>query len=1051
MAGFFINRPVFAWVLAILISIGGVFAFQTLPVESYPTVAPPQVQISTSYPGANADTVENTVTQVIEQQLKAIDGLLYFTASSNSNGGSSITLTFESGTDADTAVVQTQARVAQAQPRLPAEVIRQGVSVQKVNPSFLMVVTMSAKSGTLDLYHLNDFVASQVVDPLQRLPGVGLVLQFGGELGMRIWLNPDRLQAYGMSPAQVMEAVRSQNVQFATGSVGARPAVPGQQLQATVNAEGRFSSPSEFENIILRAETGGATVRLKDVARVEYGPQTYAFETRGKGPTAGFAIQTLPNANALAVGETVRAKMRELERTFPPGVAWGLAFDTTEFIDIAIKEVMYTLVEAVILVFLVMLLFLQSFRATLIPTLVVPVALLGAALGMYALGFSINQLTLFAMVLAIGIVVDDAIVVIEATERIMREEHLSPLEATRKAMGQITNAIVAITVVLAAVFIPAAMQTGTVGGIYRQFAMVIAVSMVFSAFLALTLTPALCATVLRSTHLNIGFFHWFNRAFDRSQTAYVRTLSSSLRKTPRWMMSFAVLVVLAGFLYMRLPGGFVPDEDQGMVFSMLELPPGATLERTMATLDGVNDKLMQNDAVRITNRVGGFSFMGTGENMGQMFIGLQHWDEREQTAPQFLSWAWANVSARTDEARVLFMPMPTIMGLGQMGGFDFYLEDRTGEGRPALNQAMATLLQEAAKEPTVTQVRPNAAQPAPRLKLSIDRVQAEALGVDASEVYTAIQLMLAPVYVNDFIYAGRVRRLILQADAPYRMTPAAFNGFYLPSTQTRPDGQPRMIPLSNLVRTEWEVAAPALYRFNGYPAMQITGQAALGLSSGEAIETMERLVREKLPQGMNFDWAGLSLQEKVAGNQAPLLFAMALVVVFLCLAALYESWSTPVSVMLIVPLGLLGAVIAVTLRGLPNDVFFKVGLITIIGLSAKNAILIVEFALAEQQQGKTLYQAVLEAARLRLRPILMTSFAFILGVLPLVVSTGAGANARHSIGTGVVGGMVTAALLGVLLVPVFYVVVRRLMGDKLDEVLVPAGRIARTDEPLDPH
>ncbi len=1046
MAGFFINRPIFAWVIAILISVGGMFAFSTLPVESYPAVAPPQVQISTSYPGANAETVENTVTQVIEQQLKAIDGLLYFTGSSNSNGNSSITLTFETGTNTDTAVVQTQNRVAQAEPRLPTEVVRQGVTVQKVNPAMLMILTMSAAKGSVNAYQLDDFVASNIIDPLQRLPGVGLVLHFGGELGMRIWLNPDKLHAYSLSAAQVMETVRAQNVQFASGAIGTRPAIAGQQFQATVAAEGRFSSPEQFENIILRAEPGGASVRLKDVARVEFGPQSYTFEARSEGPRSAFAIQTLPNANALEVGNAVKAKMAELAATFPPDVTWRVASDTTQFIGIAIREVVYTLIEAVVLVFLVMLLFLQSFRATLIPMLVVPVTLLGAALGMNALGFSINQLTLFAMVLAIGIVVDDAIVVIEATERIMREENLSPLAATRKAMGQITGAIIAITVVLSAVFIPAALQSGTVGGIYRQFALVIALSMLFSAFLALSLTPALCATILRPAHLNAGVFRWFNRAFDRSQTAYVRTLASSLRHTPRWMASFAVLVIIAGFLYLRLPGSFVPNEDGGVVFAIVELPPGATLDRTMAMLEKVDGLVKQNASVASTSRIAGFSFMSTGEASGQMFVSLKHWDEREETAQDFIDWSAANVTARVTDANVLFMSPPTISGLGQIGGFDFYLTDRSGQGRPSLDKATQTLLQEAGHDPALMQVRQNAAKPAPRLKLTVDRTQAQALGVDASTVYTAIQLMLAPVYANDFIYAGRIRRVMLQADAPYRMTSSAFNGFYLPSTQMDADGQPKMIPLSNLVTTQWEVASPTLYRFNGYPAVQITGQAASGTSSGEAMNAMERLVRDKLPRGMSSDWAGQSLQERLSGNQAPLLFATSLLIVFLCLAALYESWSTPIAVMLIVPLGLLGAALAVTLRGLPNDVFFKIGLITIIGLSAKNAILIVEFALAQQAQGKTLYASVLEASRLRLRPILMTSFAFILGVLPLVVSTGAGANARHAIGTGVVGGMLTAAFLGVLLVPVFYVVVRRLLRDPLDEGRPPEVRPVSSGE-----
>jgi multidrug efflux pump len=1044
MPNFFINRPIFAWVIAILIALGGIFSAVTLPVESYPTVAPAQVQISTTYPGANAETIEATVTQIIEQQLVGIDGLLYFTSSSNSTGNVTITLTFSSDVDPDTAVVQTQNRVAQAQPRLPMEVIQQGVRVQKMNPSMLMVVKLTSTDGRVDLHRLNDFVATHVVEPLQRLPGVGLIIHFGSELGMRVWLDPSKLQAFNMSAQHVLNTVRAQNVQFASGSIGTRPAVPGQQITATVAAEGRFTSPEQFENIILRADPDGATVRLKDIARVEYGPETYAYDAVSEGPTAVFAVQTLPNANALEVGRIVKAKLDELSETFPPGVEWKAVFDTTEFIGIAIKEVVYTLIEAVILVFLVMLLFLQSIRATLIPTLVVPIALLGAAIGMSMLGFSINQLTLFAMVLAIGIVVDDAIVVIEATERIMRTEGLSPLQSTRKAMSQITNAIIAITVVLSAVFIPAALQSGTVGGIYKQFALVIALSMLFSAFLALSLTPALCATILRPTHLNNPLFRKFNEIFDRSQAAYIRTLTTALRHTPRWMASFAVLVVLAGFMYAKLPTSFVPEEDVGMFVGMMELPPGASLDRTMEASKHALDLVMKNKNVASAVRVGGFSFMGQGENMGQMFIHLKHWDERDQTAQEIVPWAFANVASQVREGRIIFISPPTIAGLGQFGGFDFYLQDRTGQGRAVLDSALQTLLQEAAKDPALAHVRPNTPSPAPRLKVTVDRVQAEALGVNVSEVYTAIQLMLAPVYVNDFFSEGRVRRVTMQADAPYRMSPEAFDAFYLPSTQR--DGTTRMVPLSSLLRTEWEVASPSLTRFNGYPAIPITGQAAPGYSSGDAMEAMERIVREHLPHGITSAWAGQSLQERLSGHQAPILLATSLLIVFLCLAALYESWSTPVAVMLIVPLGLLGAVLAVTLRGLPNDIFFKVGLITIIGLSAKNAILIVEYALEQQAQGKTLYQAVLEASRLRLRPILMTSFAFILGVLPLAVSTGAGANARHAIGTGVVGGMLTAAFLGVLLVPVFYVVVRRLLHDELDEVRIPARHELQPDE-----
>jgi multidrug efflux pump len=1038
---FFINRPVFAWVIAILITLGGILAGVGLPIESYPNVVPPQVLVSTSYPGANADTVERTVTQVIEQQLTGLDGLLYFTGSSSANGTSNISLTFSTDTDPDTAVVQTQSRVAQAQPRLPLEVIQQGVNVQKSTAGFLMVITVRSEDGSLGAPALADLLATRVIDSLLRLPGVGSVNLFGSELGMRIWLDPNRLQAYGLSAATVLSAVRQQNVQFASGSIGSRPAVANQQTTSPVAVEGRFNSPEQFEDIIVRAAANGTTVRLKDVARVELGPYDYTFEASESGPAAGFNVQTLPGANSLTVANAVKEKMAELQPTFPPSVTWRAVFDTTKFISIAIEEVVITLASAVVLVFLVMLIFLQSWRATLIPMLVVPIALAGTLMGLYVLGFSINQLTLFAFVLAIGIVVDDAIVVIEAVERLMREEHLSPLEATRKAMGQITGAIVAITVVLSAVFIPAALQSGTVGAIYRQFALAIALSMLFSAFLALSLTPALCATLLNPTHLTPNrLFRGFNRILSATQTRYLGVVARALRSTPRWMASFVVMVLLAGFLYLKLPGSFVPNEDQGTIVAVLEMPPGATLARTNTALQQIADLLEKQDAIASLTKVAGFSFIGRGENVGQCFIRLKNWDERELNAQQVVEWANRSVSPNIKDARVFFLTLPTIAGLGQFGGFDFYLEDRSGQGRAALNDALGTLLEKAGQDPAITGVRQNSVQPAPRLKVSVDRVQAQALGVSVTDVYTAIQLMLAPVYANDFFYEGRVRRVLLQADAPYRMTPAAFDNIYLPSTlpadrdsadgvSTMPAGN--MIPLSSLLQQEWEVSPPSLQRYNGYPAVQISGANAPGFSSGQAMDSMERIVREDLPRGFSFDWAGQSLQERLSGNQAPLLFALSIIIVFLCLAALYESWSTPVAVLLIVPLGLLGAVLAVTLRGLPNDVFLKVGMITIIGLSAKNAILIVEFAVAAQARGESLYASVMEAARLRLRPILMTSLAFILGVFPLVISTGAGANARHAIGTGVVGGMVSAVLLGLLLVPVFYVVVRRFMRDPL--------------------
>src|SRR5437588_104654 len=940
MPQFFIDRPVFAWVVAILIALGGLLALMRLPAEAYPEIAPPQVAVSTTYPGASAATVETTVTQVIEQQLTGLDNLLYFTSQSASDGSAAIVLTFATGTSADIAAVQTQNRVTLAQPRLPAEVNQQGIRIAKVSAGFLGAIGLRSAAGGPGAEELNNLVASRILDQVQRIPGVGTAVQFGSEYAMRIWLDADRLRAYSLSASRVLSAVQSQNAQFASGAIGAQPAVGDQAMTATVTAEGRFRTPEQFENILLRTEPNGASVRLRDVARVTLGAAQYGFETRiGATPVAAFGIQLAPNANALDVAKAVEARMNNIAPSFPAGVSWFWAFDSTTFIKVAIREVIVTLTEAVALVFLVMLVFLQSFRATLIPTLVVPSALLGTLVGMYAVGFSINQLSLFAMVLAIGIVVDDAIVVVEAVERIMREEQLPPKAATRKAMQQITGAIVAITSVLAAVFIPSALQSGSTGVIYRQFALTIALSMGFSAL----------------------------------------------------------------------------------------LPAGASLPRTREVLQHINAILTASPDVSRVFLIAGSSFTGTGENAARAFIKLKPWDERPDKAADFIRWANEAFAREIHDAKVYALNLPTVRGLGVFGGFDLYLEDRGGLGREALAAAQRALLDAAARQAAVTGARANLLPPAPQLRLTVDRVQAQSMGLSASDVYTALQLMLAPVYANDFVYQGRVLRVLLQADSPWRMTPEALGHFYVAGAGGG------MIPLANFVRAEWVVGAPSLTRYNGYPAVEITGANASGHSSGEAMQAMQTIIDRELPRGFGNDWAGQSLQELISGAQAPMLFALSILVVYLCLAALYESWSIPAAVLLAVPVGLIGSTVAALLRGLPNDVFFKVGLITIIGLSAKNAILIVEFAVTLQREGRTLHQAVLEAARLRFRPILMTSFAFILGVFPMAISTGAGANARHAIGTGVVGGMLSALVLGVLWIPVCYVAVRRLIGDKLDE------------------
>ncbi len=1032
MPRFFIERPIFAWVIAILIILGGVLAIFRLGVESYPSIAPPQVSISASYPGASAEAAERAVTQVLEQQLTGIDNLLYFNSSSSSNGGVGITLTFEPGTDPDTAQVQVQNKVAVATPRLPAEVVQQGVTVAKANNDFLMVVALRSVNPNYDQPAINDLLASRVVDQLARLPGVGNVRQFGSEYAMRVWLDPDKLHAFDLAPTDVQNALKAQNVQFAAGSIGTEPALPGQGFTASVSAEGKFSSAEQFENVILRENADGSAVKLKDVARVQLGPSNYGFTSAYNGkPAAGVAILLQPGANALSVAESVRTRMDQLQGSLPPGVSWFSPFDSTTFVRISIIEVVKTLAEALVLVFLVMLVFLQNIRATIIAAMVIPVALLGTFLGMLAIGFTINQLTLFGMVLAIGIVVDDAIVVIENVERIMTEEGLSAKDATIKAMHQITGAVVAIAVVLAAVFIPSALQAGSAGIIYRQFALTIAFSMALSAFLALGFTPALCAAMLKPTghETHNRWLRAFNVGFEWLRSGYLRRVGKAIGHAPRWMLGFALIAVIAGVLFTRVPSSFLPDEDQGYALAIIQLPPGASMQRTERVVEQVYDKIGHDKAVQGFFGISGFSFVGSGENVGMGFVKLKDWSQRDETAQQFIQRA-NGVLHSVRDAQIFVVNLPTIRGLGAFGGFDLYLEDRAGLGREVLDQAMGQTLGMAAKDAALTGVRPNELPAAPQLDLVVDRPQAEAMGLSVSDVYSAIQLLLAPVYVNDFFYNGRIKRVLMQADAAYRMSPQSLARIYLPLPAAN-GASGDAVPLSNVVKADWRMASPSLTRYNGYPAVELVGNAAPGHSSGEAMDAMQGMVA-KLPAGIGLDWTGQSLQEQLSGAQAPLLLALSILVVFLVLAALYESWSVPVAVMLIVPLGLLGAVLAVLVRGLPDDIFFKIGLITIIGLATKNAILIVEFAVSEQRAGRPLREAVLDAARLRLRPILMTSFAFIFGVLPLALSSGAGANARHALGTGVIGGMLFATVLGLLFIPVFYVAVRRLLGDRLE-------------------
>ncbi len=1027
MPQFFIDRPVFAWVLAILITLGGTIAILNLPIEAYPAIAPPSVQVRANYPGANAQVVQSTVTQVIEQNLSGIDHLLYFSSSSNSTGSSNITLYFDPGTDLDTAAVQTQNAVNAAEPRLPQAVKNLGITVRKSSTGFLMGVSLQDKTGHLDQAALSNVIAAQLIDPISRLEGVGSVNQFGSPYAMRIWLNPLKLQGYDLTATDALNAVRGQNVMFAAGSVGAEPATSGQGVTASVSAESSFTTPEQFRHIILRTNPDGSTVTLGDVARVELGSDHYGNFSRLNGqPVASFGISLLPGANALTVASEVRAKMEELGRNLPPGVTWTVPFESYTFVRVSIVEVVKTLGEAIVLVFLVMLLFLQNLRATLIPTLVVPVALTGAFLGMYAFGFSINVLSLFGLVLAIGIVVDDAIVVVENVERIMREEGLSPKEATRKGMTQITGAIIAVTTVLASVFVPAALMPGSVGAIYRQFAVTIAISMMLSALMALTFTPALCASLLRPEHERANrFLRAFNNGYERMAHAYLGRLAKAVRHTPRWLAGYALAIVVAVLLLAHLPSSFVPQEDQGSVVATIQLPAGATIERTRDVMKQVEGIVEKVPAVSHVFTIGGFSFIGRGENVGMAFIHLKDWSKRSEGVNEVI----AELNRRfagIRNARVFAMNQPVIRGLGRFAGFDFELEDRGGLGHQALVAAKDKLLAEANKDKRLENVHVSGMEEAPTVDMHVDRVKAESMGLSVTDVYNAMQLMLSQVYANDFYYHGRVLRVEMQADAPFRMQPSDIGHFYTRSSNGV------MVPLSSVVDTSWSLAPPELDRYNGIGSISITGTAAPGYSSGDAIDAMQELVAKYLPKGIGYEWTGQSLQEILSGAQAPMLFGLSIFVVFLCLAALYESWSIPVAVMLVIPLGVLGSVALTSIRGLDNDVYFKIGLIAIIGLSVKNAILIVQFAVDEQKQGKGLVAATLEACRIRLRPILMTSIAFILGVLPLAISTGAGANSRHAIGTGVIGGMIGATALGLMLVPVFYVVVHRLLGDKSD-------------------
>ncbi|HAU5612791.1 TPA: efflux RND transporter permease subunit [Citrobacter freundii] len=1030
MANFFIRRPIFAWVLAIILMMAGALAIMQLPVAQYPTIAPPAVAISATYPGADAQTVQDTVTQVIEQNMNGIDNLMYMSSTSDSAGSVTITLTFQSGTDPDIAQVQVQNKLQLATPLLPQEVQQQGISVEKSSSSFLMVAGFVSDNPQTTQDDISDYVASNVKDSISRLNGVGDVQLFGAQYAMRIWLDANLLNKYQLTPVDVINQLKVQNDQIAAGQLGGTPALPNQQLNASIIAQTRLKDPEEFGKVTLRVNSDGSVVHLKDVARIELGGENYNVVARINGkPASGLGIKLATGANALDTANAIKAKLVELQPFFPQGMKVVYPYDTTPFVTISIHEVVKTLFEAIVLVFLVMYLFLQNIRATLIPTIAVPVVLLGTFAVLAAFGYSINTLTMFGMVLAIGLLVDDAIVVVENVERVMMEDNLPPKEATEKSMSQIQGALVGIAMVLSAVFIPMAFFGGSTGAIYRQFSITIVSAMALSVLVALILTPALCATLLKPVSAEhhekkSGFFGWFNAKFDHSVNHYSNSVSGIVRKTGRYLVVYLIIVIGMAVLFMRLPTSFLPEEDQGVFMTMIQLPAGATQERTQKVLDQVTQYYLTNEKANVESvfTVNGFSFSGQGQNSGLAFVSLKPWDERsgEENSVEAVIARATRAFSQIRDGLVFPFNMPAIVELGTATGFDFELIDQGGLGHTALTQARNQLLGMVAKHPDLlVRVRPNGLEDTPQFKLDVDQEKAQALGVSLSDINETISASLGGYYVNDFIDRGRVKKVYVQGDAKYRMLPADINNLYIRSS----NGE--MVPFSAFSASHWIYGSPRLERYNGMPSMEILGEAAPGRSTGEAMALMESLA-EKLPNGIGHDWTGMSYQERLSGNQAPALYAISLIVVFLCLAALYESWSIPFSVMLVVPLGVVGALLAASLRGMNNDVYFQVGLLTTIGLSAKNAILIVEFAKdLMDKEGKGLIEATLEASRMRLRPILMTSLAFILGVMPLVISHGAGSGAQNAVGTGVMGGMLTATLLAIFFVPVFFVVVRR--------------------------
>ena len=1032
MARFFIDRPVFAWVIAIVIMLAGLLSIRVLPVSQYPSIAPPAIAISATYPGASAQTVEDSVTQVIEQQMNGLDGLRYMSSSSESNGLATITLTFENGIDPDVAQMQVQNKLQLANALLPEEVVRQGIQVAKSVRNFLLVVAFVSRDGRLNNADLADYAASLVKDPISRVPGVGEITLFESQYAMRIWLDPNRLNQYGLSPADVVAAIEAENAQVSAGQLGAIPSPPGQQLNVTVNVQSRLNTPEEFGAIRLRTQADGSTVQLRDVARIDLGSESYGKMARHNGsPAMGMAIRLATGANALQTADAVKAKIAELSAFFPPGMEAVFPYDTTPFVRISIGEVVKTIFEAVILVFVVMYLFLQNFRATLIPTIAVPVVLLGTFGILAAFGFTINTLTLFAMVLAIGLLVDDAIVVVENVERVMHEDGLPPKAATRKSMDQITGALIGIALVLSAVFVPMAFFGGSTGVIYRQFSITIVSAMLLSVIVALTLSPALAASLLKPMPHGPrrGFFGWFNRTFERSVTLYGKSVAGITRR--RWLF-FAVYLGLVGLLIVlheRMTTAFLPDEDQGILIMQVTLPSGATLERTREVLKQVEKHFLENEkeAVKELITVSGFSFAGQGQNMAIGFVKLRDWSERQRPDLRVKAVAGRAMGAfaQIRDAQVFAFPPPAVVELGTSSGWDVQLQDRAGVGRDVLAAARGQFLGMAMQDPRLIAVRPNGREDEAQYQVEVDRTKAGAFGLSLADINRTLSMAWGSAYIDDFVHEGRVKKVYVQADAPYRMLPEDLNAWYVRNT----DGE--MVPFSAFATGSWAFGSPRLERYNGLPSAEVLGQAAPGLSTGAAMQAVEELA-QKLPPGIGLEWTGISYEERAAGAQAPALYALSALVVFLALAALYESWSVPFAVMLVVPIGVLGAVVAALGRGLPSDIYFQVGLLATIGLSAKNAILIVEFAKTLQEQGRDAMSAALEAARMRIRPIVMTSLAFGFGVLPLAISSGAGSGGQNAIGTGVLGGVLAATLLGVLFVPLFFVLIRERLNKKPD-------------------